>query len=142
MYLTFIGSSISLYPSGGVISVIVYSPVMYFPSTYWYSPSIVNIPFSSVVIYSPPSFIPSPSILNCAPDNVVSWSFAYLVICRLYVGIFSFTKLTSTLSSACLPLTSVLSVICALLLKLPLIVVKLNVPLLLFNLNFIGSCNM
>ena len=112
---------------------------MFFPSTYWYKPSIVNTPLSLVVRYFPPSVIPSPSILNSAPDSVVSWPFAYFVNCKLYVGIFSLTKLTTTLSSACVPLVSVLSIICALSLKLPLIVVKLNSPLLLSNLNLIGS---
>ena len=37
------------YPSVATISSNVYSPVMYFPVTYWYIPSNVAIPFSFVV---------------------------------------------------------------------------------------------
>ena len=90
--MNFIGVESNAYPSGAYISFIVYSPVI--PpfaapssSTYSYSPSILNTPFSSVAYVSPFSDVPSPNILNCAPDNSISSSLAYFFNSKLYVGI-------------------------------------------------------
>ena len=98
------------YPSGANTSLNVYVWSMSFSVSYWYNPDIVTVPSLSVV-YSPISSVPLYS-LNFAPAKystsvsaravsacaissssliVLSVVFFTFIICKSYVGIFSFS---------------------------------------------------